>query len=757
MVNTEVLDLSYDVGDRSDEESGIWCNDIDEIVDYIKEVKDTVKKIKLYGQDSLGYIPNILGECKLLEELDISGTPVKEIPDFVYTLPNLRFLKMYITPNENITKAVNLETLYFWVGKEDVFPASIVSLKKLKNLDIFFSGEIIIPENLGTLTQLNTLELHSFAKGNSFISQVLPDSFIGHRSLKEFIIHSSSRNEMVLDLDRLTSILSSCPAFEVFSLKSLYIKDGYQNLSRLGNLKELSMYHLRDKDNVNRNPFDVISSLVNLEILDIYGSEFKIKELPDIFGNLSKLREFCFGGNFVQNIPPSLYSLTNLIKLDFICTGITSIDENIGNMQNLEIININDNMLETLPESIFTLKNLKRLNISCNNFNNEKISDILEKLKIKLQTSADDTNPITISEIMLSSDYSDSESIVISNGKQEIEFWTRDQGRNIEEKNMRVMSAGTITDKNVYYKQCITAVNEDAHALGNVNKDIFGLTEYYKICEAAVKKGCYAIQYVDPKKANRFYFILCKQAAKGPRSENVIDYIHPEFLKANEYLQVCIEAVLNSSGYVRSLDKIKHDFLSREDYELVCRAAIVSNGGAVCEMIDPTPEICLYAIKRGARLNDIPENLRTREICLIAFETGNGESLNDSFFEEDVPAPFREELLKLHEEKKRKKEEELEKKRQEKNKYLANLPDVAYTNIQEIVKAAKNFEEAFAGYRKLKEEQTGDSNVPYEEVKKIRAEIEKQKKGVNTSIGYIVEDVAENNVHLNEDDEDIPF
>jgi hypothetical protein len=95
-------------------------------------------------------------------------------------------------------------------------------------------------------------------------------------------------------------------------------------------------------------------------------------------------------------------------------------------------------------------------------------------------------------------------------------------------------------------------------------------------------------------------------------------------------------------------------------------------------MKDPTPEHCLLAAQKGANLDDIPEHLRTYEICLAAMkqQKSHHESLQfvpeqhktpelclaavttNSKSLEHVPAAFREKIKQTLDDKKTKKKDD---------------------------------------------------------------------------------------------------
>ncbi|WP_461255167.1 leucine-rich repeat domain-containing protein [Treponema sp. R80B11-R83G3] len=487
---------------------GVQCKDMNEIIEHISKVKDTVKKISLKNQPALTEIPDILKECAKLEELNVSHTKITSIPEFIFSLPNLRVFSCCCRELPKIpsglAKAQKLEKLHIRINEKWNFPEDIASLSELKilTLDIYSSAAFI--KDLKKLTKLEELKLS--IKYESGAALTLPDSFMNHQALKKVtIVDIIYKNYKILDFERTAQILSSCPQFESLTLFGFTIKKP-NNLSKLTSLKVLELRHLKIEGKV----FDSIKDLKKLEKLDIFGSEFNIYELPDIFGNYSELRSFSFAGNFVRKLPPSLFLLNNLTTLEIGSTGISVIDEKVGNLKNLTGLQIYDNMLEKLPNSIFTLPKLAVLNIEQNFIKQQDIAAIKQKLA------------------------------ELSKKGQQIEFTCGDQGHRLTVKKLRALNFFESINSSVYYSYCMAAMYEK------------------------------------------------------PSS---IKYVRDNFLKDNEYIQVCLEAALRNI-YPDFLVHVNHKRLKREDYERICWAAILHLPSTISKMVEPTKELQALAAKR---------------------------------------------------------------------------------------------------------------------------------------------------------------
>jgi len=554
----EELDLHYTKGDPDFgiASEGEFINDIEILIKRISEVKNTVKMLSINFQYGITEIPAVLSECKLLEKLNISHTGITEIPDFVFSLPNLADLSCCCTYLKefpvNVFKAQKLERLHIRINKEWNIPDKIPPLPNLKILAIDLYTSLDMPVNLGVLNNLEQfLVATKYTEGDV---PDLPSSFKNHPVLRDYSIfdpfHKYRKN---FNLDNAVKILSTCSKFEYLNISGLDVGKGHQALSKLKNLKKLEMGHLVTEGNI----FASISNLKNLEALHIWGSEFRITEIPDIFSGLSGLKAFSLAGNMVTSLPPSIYTLSNLKELSIGTTGIFSLDDKIGGMQNLEIIRIYDGLLSSLPETVFTLPNLKILNIEENIFTADEIS----KIKKKLSALAKDG--------------------------QKIQFVCDKQGHRQMVKKLRafnLQNAGNAAKvkPEVYINHCMNAINENPYSIKYVETSMLNDTNTYaKLCIAAVRKKVAALENIAPEALGKqLYYSVCMEAAKSQDIGRAFNFINSKFLPDSEYIQVCIEAALHNrhSDFIENFnaEEFQKRF-NRDIYERVCWVAVLHN------------------------------------------------------------------------------------------------------------------------------------------------------------------------------------
>jgi hypothetical protein len=302
-------------------------------------------------------------------------------------------------------------------------------------------------------------------------------------------------------------------------------------------------------------------------------------------------------------------------------TIIKSLDEKIGNLTELETLIIEDSMLDKLPETVFNLPRLTELGIARNNFKEEAITAIKEKLET-LQSKAQTNAP----------------------SKVELQAQAQGYGQNYK----KLITANRATcPEDEYYELCLAALDDNPGNIAIANPENLK-TQYAKICFLAVEKGWYAIEKINPEKLDKpDYVNICLEAANGrtPRSGNRGDitkyfykYLRTDLLTSGQYMQICEKAIPNSFGWDK-LSGIDSSLLKREDYEKLCKQAITISSSCIRVMKDPTPEHCLLAAQKGANLDDIPEQFRTYKICLAAMKQQKSHHESLQFVPEQHKTP----------------------------------------------------------------------------------------------------------------------
>jgi len=569
----EELDLHWTVEepDLGIAAEGVYCKDFNEVAAHIAKAKDTVKTINLNNQPGLTEIPPVLGDCTLIEELNISHTKLNIIPGFLFDLPNLRvfscccsFLSQFPKGISNLKK---LEKLHIRINKDWAFPEEICSLQNLKTLTVDLYNPAALPDSFGDLQNLEELTLTT--KYNEGDIPPLPKTISKLGALKKLYINDPFyKNRKSFDLAAAAKALSSCGEFKTLKLSGIAVGEGHKGLSKLTGLNELELRHVVTEGDV----FKSIAPLSKLEKLDIWGSEFKITEIPDIFDNMKELRFFSVAGNMILTLPPSIYNLEKLVSLEIGSTGISVLDEKIANLQNLENLQIYDNILEKLPDSIFKLPRLKILNIEENAFSQREIAAIQEKINS------------------------------LAAKGQKIQFLFEKQGQRQMVKKLRTLANIDKMDTALYAKYCYSAVLENPYAIKYIDKSKLKNTKLYtEICIAAVKKTCFALENVDLETLDKsHYFYVCMEAACSPDIGNAFNLIKDDLLADDEYIQVCIAAALHNKS-AAFLDFFNRESFtkrfSRGIYERVCWVAVLHYPPVIVKMENPTRELLAIVAK----------------------------------------------------------------------------------------------------------------------------------------------------------------
>ncbi|MCL2443441.1 MAG: hypothetical protein FWD13_08270, partial [Treponema sp.] len=519
-----------------------------------------VKVIDLNYQSGLKEIPPIIGECKMLEKLNISHTGITVIPDFVFSLPNLFDLSCCCSElsgfPKGVSKSLKLQRLHIRINKDWTDFKEIPILPDLKLFIVDLYKPSALPENLGLLKNLEQLVI--VIKYAEAVAVELPVSLAKHPALKEIsITNPFTKNRITFNLVHALKILSTCSKLESVKLSGFAVGKEHLAFALLRNLKTLVLRHLLTEGNI----FNSIKDLHKLEVLGIFGSGFKVPEIPDIFKNMRDLREFSLTGNMVRELPSSFYDLTKLKVLELGCTGISALDSNICSLQNLENVQIYDSLLEKLPDVIFTMPNLKILNIEENIFNEIEIKKIKEKLKTLEQ-----------------------------NG-QKVEFTFDRQGFRRMVKKLRVFDNLDSVTAEVYAKHCLNAVNENPFAIKYVNTDKLKGTRFYgELCIAAIKRSsCTILEVIKPEALNNlYYFRVCMEAARCNDIGTCFKLIRDDLLSDNEYLQVCVEASLHnqSADFISNFNtEVFQKRFDRKTYEHLCWVAVLHNPKTVSRVI----------------------------------------------------------------------------------------------------------------------------------------------------------------------------
>ncbi|PWA47304.1 disease resistance protein (TIR-NBS-LRR class) family [Artemisia annua] len=294
------------------------CTDFQKISDMICSLR-CLRKLKLYCD--IPEIPKDLGKLECLEELCLSSTKIKHLPDSICMLKCLKSLTvnngdLLEKLPENLGQLECLEELKVGSKKIEFLPDSICMLKCLKSLEVDY-GDLLekLPENLGQLGCLEELYVRSKK------IEYLPDSICMLKCLKSLEVDDGDLLEKLPD-----------------------------NLGQLGCLEEL---YVRSKK-IEYLP-DSICMLKHLTSLSV-GDCSCLGKLPEGIGQLESLEDLDLSATKIKHLPNSICMLKHLKYLNLRdCALLEKLPEDLGKLEffkNLTYLNLRGSALEKLPEDL---------------------------------------------------------------------------------------------------------------------------------------------------------------------------------------------------------------------------------------------------------------------------------------------------------------------------------------------------------------------------------------------------------------------
>jgi|GEM_PF-1744440 len=270
--------------------------------------------------------------------------------------PNLRF---------EGSPPTSLGEIRAWMAN----PINQDQLKQIDNLTLSGHSLILIPPEIGNLTNLNHLDL-SRNQIQVISLEIGNLTNLTHLNLRrnqiQVIPHEIGKLTNLTDLNLSENQIQVIPP-EIGNLINLT----HLNLRRnqiqgipheIGNLTNLLVLHL-SKNQIQVIPLE-IGKLTNLFALSLF--ENQIQVIPPEIGNLTNLNHLDLSGNQIQRIPPELGNLTNLLALYLSENQIQVIPLEIRKLTKLSRLNLSGNQIQDIPRTIGNLTNLFALDLSGN-------------------------------------------------------------------------------------------------------------------------------------------------------------------------------------------------------------------------------------------------------------------------------------------------------------------------------------------------------------------------------------------------------
>jgi len=196
-----------------------------------------------------------------VESLKVSEEEIKELPNELFNLPNLKEL--------DIRDCINLKNL---------------------------------PMNIGTLTSM-ALEISTFSQNIDLLRDITKLCIS-----ESYLLHYDDKFEQYKELPKEIWTLANLTSLCIMSIEVKEIKVELENLTNLKNL------YIMECENLTRVP-STIKNLKKLEHLRI-GACYSIVEIPKEIGSLLNLNQLELYSLSLNNIPKEIGKLLNLEILD---------------------------------------------------------------------------------------------------------------------------------------------------------------------------------------------------------------------------------------------------------------------------------------------------------------------------------------------------------------------------------------------------------------------------------------------------------
>ncbi|XP_068328925.1 disease resistance protein RPV1-like [Pyrus communis] len=274
------------------------CNELKMLPSKIR--MRSLKTFHLSGCSSLEMFPEISEVIEGLEELDLSGSRIKEVPPSINNLTGLSHLnlsnckKLKMLPSK--IRMRSLKTFHLsGCSSLEMFPKISEGMEELEELNLSCSKIKELPMSINNLTGLSHLNLKDCKELES-----LP-SCIHMKCLKTFNLYGCSSLEMF------PSISEGIEGLEELHLSGSRIKE---LPSSIKNLTGLNYLNLKDCKELKSLPSS-ICQLKSLVSLFLSGCT-KFEVFPSIEENMEGLRNLFLDGTSIKELSPWIERLTEL-------------------------------------------------------------------------------------------------------------------------------------------------------------------------------------------------------------------------------------------------------------------------------------------------------------------------------------------------------------------------------------------------------------------------------------------------------------
>lgn len=315
--------------------------------------------------------------------VDLSGQPIKKLPEDVATLTGLKGINLSKTKITAIPEPLmGLPKLSsIWLNNTGVQSVKIKSktgtpFASLTSVSLDGNKMTKLPTSLLELPSVRVLSFNNnrisdLQSSKTFKPEAsaLTNLFLSQNRLKEIpapLRQMTKLTHLDLSVNQITSVSGNFKGWKnlkVLKLNHNPIKSIDAGLYSLSSLELLNL----NQTSVSMLP-DSISRLAKLRVL-VLPSTFT--DFPSDFGGLKSLSELHINnvsaqGNVLDAFPESVLGCQRLQVLDITGCRIGSVPREISKLKRLESVYLSNNGITDCPVELFTLPNLKVLDLSGN-------------------------------------------------------------------------------------------------------------------------------------------------------------------------------------------------------------------------------------------------------------------------------------------------------------------------------------------------------------------------------------------------------
>lgn len=326
------------------------------------------------SENRLRQVPAPVLQIKALTKLSVACNQLRKLPEAIGHLPNLEFLDLSYNEISYLPKSLaelqalaQINMAFNPLGDE--VPRELCELKGLRVLNFDYTGVKVIPDAMGNLRNLETLQ----ASGNPFEYPFNLLYFRDPMLLVRFFCPDTTELNLsgcgLQTVPRSIALLKSLERLDLSdnNIVSLPVELGeLKNLTELnleGNPLEYPFRQLRCDDFGNARTVHFL----NTDIQELNLSQAALVDIPPLLlRHTQHLQALNLASNRIKMLPDEFSELKMLTNLTLDNNGFKYFPEAVCSLVNLEVLHFSRNRFEALPASICDLTALQQLVVGSN-------------------------------------------------------------------------------------------------------------------------------------------------------------------------------------------------------------------------------------------------------------------------------------------------------------------------------------------------------------------------------------------------------